>query len=158
MLFCSMQYIRAAKLIHKADPQSRPLVIIVSAHIVRSSVRTSVPTFHTKQNKFQAKTGETVGLAEWIIDDTCLGSFSFLVNSHQLSRTLSVVCPIPSAFCFFSATSRTWTSSIVSIRLSRASPFLSEKWQKLIVQTHMYNQCTLHVTNHNKYDLKYACI
>ena len=42
------------------------------------SVRTYVPTFQNlaKQNKFQAKTmfttGETVGLAEWIIDDTCL--------------------------------------------------------------------------------------
>ena len=58
-------------LIHEADPQqSRPVVIIVFAH-VRPSTR---PHF-SKQNKFHAKTmfatGETVGLAEWIIDDTC---------------------------------------------------------------------------------------
>ena len=55
--------------IHSADPQSRPVVIIVF-HM--SSVR---PHF-SKQNKFKAKTmfatGETVGLAEWIIDDTFL--------------------------------------------------------------------------------------
>ena len=34
-------------------------------------VRPSVRPDFSKQNKFQA-TGETVGLAEWIIDDTCL--------------------------------------------------------------------------------------
>ena len=44
----------------------------------RTSVRLSVPTFQNlaKQNKFKAKTtftnGVTVGLVEWIIDDTCL--------------------------------------------------------------------------------------
>ena len=59
-------------LIHSADPQSRPDNL---------SVRTSVPTFQNlaKQNKFQPKTkfttGETVGLAEWIIDDTNLSFF-----------------------------------------------------------------------------------
>ena len=62
------------KLIHEADPQSLLVVIIVSAHVVHPSVRPS-PLF-TKQNKFQANTmfatDETVGLAEWIIDDTCL--------------------------------------------------------------------------------------
>ena len=65
-------------LIHKADPQSRPVVIIVFAH-VPPYFRTSVSPFQNlaKLNKFQAKTmfstGETVGLAEWIID-TCLVS------------------------------------------------------------------------------------
>ena len=64
-------------MVHEAYPQSRPrpVVIIVSAHVVRSYVR-----LHFSQNKFQAKTmfatGETVGLAEWIIDDTCLVSIS----------------------------------------------------------------------------------
>ena len=57
-------------LIHSADPQSRPVWIIVFAH-----VRPSVRPFQNlaKQNIFQAKTmfttGETVGLADWIIDD-----------------------------------------------------------------------------------------
>ena len=49
-----------------------PVAIIVFAHVVCSYVR---PHF-SKQNKFKAKTmfatGKTVGLAEWIIDDTCL--------------------------------------------------------------------------------------
>ena len=63
------------ELIHEADPQSRPEVITVFAHVVRTSVR----IHFLKQNKFQAKTmfatGETLGLTEWIIDDTCLDVF-----------------------------------------------------------------------------------
>ena len=64
-------------MIHSADPQSGPVVITV-AHVVRPSVGPFVPTFQNlaKQNKFKVKTmfttGENVGLAEWIIDDTCL--------------------------------------------------------------------------------------
>ena len=65
---------RYAVLIHSANPQSRPVGIIVFAHVVRPSVRPSVRPHISKQNKFQAKTmvstGETLGLAEWIIDDT----------------------------------------------------------------------------------------
>ena len=71
-------------LIHEADPQSRPVVIIMFAHVVRSSVR---PHF-LKQNKFQVKTmfaiGKTVGLAEWIIDDTCFVSIVLAKNSRKL--------------------------------------------------------------------------
>ena len=71
------------KLIHEADPQTRPVVIIVYAHVARPSVS---PHF-SKQNKFQAKAmfanGETVGLAEWIIDDTCLVYFKALLVSYQ---------------------------------------------------------------------------
>ena len=55
-------------LIHEADPQSQQVVIIVFAHVVRSSVR----SHFSKQSKFQAKAMFTTGLAEWIIDDTCL--------------------------------------------------------------------------------------
>ena len=59
-------------LIHSADPQSRSVGIIVFAH-VRPSVR---PLFSksskTKQSENNVFPGETVGLAEWIIDDTCL--------------------------------------------------------------------------------------
>ena len=64
-------------MIHSADLQSRLVVIIVFTHVVRTSVRTCVSTFQnvTKQNKFQVKTilatGESVGLAKWIIDNTC---------------------------------------------------------------------------------------
>ena len=60
------------KLIHSANPQSRPVGIIVFAHVVRPSV----PTFQNLEKQNKAKpmfaTGETAGLAEWIIDDTCL--------------------------------------------------------------------------------------
>ena len=63
-------------LIHSANPQSRPIGIIVFAHVVRLSVRPSVPTFQNlaKLNKVKTMfpTGDTVGLAEWVIDDTCL--------------------------------------------------------------------------------------
>ena len=56
------------------DPLDRPTVragsIIVFAHVVRSYVR-PFGAHYSKQNKFKA-TGETVGLAEWIIDDACL--------------------------------------------------------------------------------------
>ena len=58
------------ELIHSADPQTRPVVIIIFAQI-------SVCTFQNiaKQTKRRVKimntTGGTVGLAEGIIDDTC---------------------------------------------------------------------------------------
>ena len=60
--------------IHSANPQSRPVVIIVFAHVVRSSVR---PHF-SKQKKTMFATGETVGLSERIIDDTGLVNCRFL--------------------------------------------------------------------------------
>ena len=70
------------QLIHSTAQQSRPVVIIVFTHVVRTSDRPYVdPTFQNqaKQNKYQVKTmfttGEIVGVAEWIIDDTCLVLF-----------------------------------------------------------------------------------
>ena len=92
------------KLIHEANPQSRPVGIIIFTHIVRSYVRSSSPLL--KQNKCQAKaifdTGETVGLAEWIIDDTCvlllMGFSCYIEQAWQMSINLSL-----------------WTSSIVDI-------------------------------------------
>ena len=50
------------------DPLGQPTVtigIIVFAHVVR-------PFVPTIQNLTMFATGETLGLAEWIIDDTCL--------------------------------------------------------------------------------------
>ena len=57
-------------LIHSANPKSQPVGIIVFAHVVRPS-----PLFKsskTKQQKTMFATGVTMGLAGWIIDDTCL--------------------------------------------------------------------------------------
>ena len=70
------------QLIHSADPQSQPVVIIV----VCRYVCTFVTTFQNlaKQNKVQAfTTGEIVGLAEWIIDDT---SIVFLFSAVSCSQ------------------------------------------------------------------------
>ena len=65
------------------DPLGQPKVmavgIIVFAHVVRPS-----PLFKsrkTKQQKTMFATGVTMGLAEWIIDDTCLLSCCFERNS-----------------------------------------------------------------------------
>ena len=61
-------------LIHSANPKSRPVGIIVFAHVVCSSVRPS-PLFKSRKTKLQKtmfSTGVTMGLAEWIIADTCL--------------------------------------------------------------------------------------
>ena len=67
-------------LIHSVNPQSRSVGIIVFAHVF---LRPSVHTFQNlaKQNKAKTMfaTGETVGLAEWIIDDTCLVN---IVNTY----------------------------------------------------------------------------
>ena len=60
-------------MIHEADPQSRPVVIIIFARGVCTSVRPHILNF-ANQSNFQAKiviaTGGTIGLAEWIIDGT----------------------------------------------------------------------------------------
>ena len=50
--------------------------------------RPSVPTFHNLAKQNEAKTmfaaGETVGLAEWLIDDTCLICIISVTNELQL--------------------------------------------------------------------------
>ena len=63
-----------------------------------SPIRLSIRPHFSKQNKFQAKTmfaiGETVALAEWIIDNTCLvfdviGALSHLIKLQQkLAKTM----------------------------------------------------------------------
>ena len=51
----------------------------------------------SKQNKFQAKTmfttGETVGMAEWIIDDTCLVStlILYLFSNYTICETDAII-------------------------------------------------------------------
>ena len=74
-------------MIHSADPQSRPVVIIIFAHVVRSFVRPSVrPLFKsstTKQQKIMVATGGTVGLVEWFIDDSCLVIIFFTGGSSE---------------------------------------------------------------------------
>ena len=66
------------------DPRGRPTVTAGSDHCFCTCRHFS------KQNKFKAKTmfatGETVGQAEWIIDDTCLVIYSFtMVSTYNLS-------------------------------------------------------------------------
>ena len=86
------------------DPRGRPIVTAGRDHCfctcrphIRPSYRTSVRPHFSKQNKLQAKTmfatGQTVGLAEWIIDDTCLvnklSRFNNLVNLKLQRLTYS---------------------------------------------------------------------
>ena len=63
------------RLIHSPNPKSRLVGIIFF------SVRPSVPTFQILQNKITENnvryTDMTMGLAEWIIDDTCLVCSTF---------------------------------------------------------------------------------
>ena len=72
------------------DPLGRPTVtrpvgIIVFAHVLRSYLR-NVPKNLVKQYKVKTMfpTGETAGLVEWIIDDTCL-VFTMLLFKHNIS-------------------------------------------------------------------------
>ena len=79
------------KLIHSADPQSRLVGIIVFAHVVRPSV----PTFQNlaKQNKAKTifATGETMGMAEWIMMTPRLFFFPYLIVSLSRDFFLSGV-------------------------------------------------------------------
>ena len=82
-LASSKHYFRL-KLFHSANPQSRSVVIIVFTHVVSPS-----PLFKyskTKQQKTMVVTGDTMGLAEWIIDGTCLLCF-VLLDFEKWERT-----------------------------------------------------------------------
>ena len=62
------------------DPLGPPTVPPVGIIVFTIVVRSSVHSFQNiaKQNKVKTMiaTGKTVGLAEWIIDDTCLVTFN----------------------------------------------------------------------------------
>ena len=55
-------------LIHSADPQSDPVMITIITRVVRLSIR----IFKIKLNKANLHCLSNCGLAEWIIDDSCL--------------------------------------------------------------------------------------
>ena len=65
------------------DPRGRPTFTAIRDHCF-CTCGPFVRPHYSKENKFQAKhmfaTGETVGLAEWIIDDTCLVSGIFVCS------------------------------------------------------------------------------
>ena len=70
---------------HEADPQSRSIVIIVFSHVVHSYVRTS-PLYKTKQISSENNVRywrNCGGLAEWIIDDTGLVIYYYIVFISQ---------------------------------------------------------------------------
>ena len=76
------------------DPLGQPTFTAGSAHYVRTwcpSVRPS-PLFKsskTNEQKTMVATGEAVGLAEWIIDDTCLVENTFVVMVGISTNTAS---------------------------------------------------------------------
>ena len=74
----------------------------------------------SKQNKFQMRTmfatGETVGLAEWIIDDTC---FVFFVPVEPFSEKFGTIsAPGNSLFLMWRrlVSYQTWNSEVTLIR------------------------------------------
>ena len=84
----------ALLLIHEAEPQSRPGVITISASGVCTSVRPNFSKSHKKHFQIRRVTvsGKTVGLAEWIINVTCLVDF-FTRPFYPFSISLhSVLC------------------------------------------------------------------
>ena len=67
--------------IHSANPKSWPVGIIVCARVFRPSAL--FKSRKTKQQKTMFATGVTMGLAEWIIDDTCLVNICFNIIFSQ---------------------------------------------------------------------------
>ena len=79
-------------LIHSANPQLRPVLIIVFTHVVCPSV----PTFQNlaKQHKLRQCSLQVrmwVRLAEWIIADTCL-VYSFIFGKVEKSFAILYFC------------------------------------------------------------------
>ena len=76
------------KLNHLADPQSRPVVIIIFTGFARMSIRTSSLFKILQKTKLHMEimiaTGGTVGLAEGIFDDTCLLFKIFIPYKYYL--------------------------------------------------------------------------
>ena len=110
-----------AILIHSAYPQSRLVVIIVFTHVIRPSV----PTFQNlaRQNKFQVKTmfttGETVDLAEWINDDTCLVLFLFsLWVNWRISWRIRAITATEKVITWWAATA--WLELHKHLKLRQA--------------------------------------
>ena len=60
-------------LIHKTGPQSRPVMIKIFTHVIRPSVHT----------RAKITASRTVGLAKWIIDNSCLLWFLLLINGKR---------------------------------------------------------------------------
>ena len=79
------------------QPKSRPVGIIVFAHVVRPS-----PLFKsrkTKQQKTMFATGVTIDLAEWIINDTCIVINIFA--KHMYMSTSQTIWKIPALRLLF---------------------------------------------------------
>ena len=75
-------------LIHSTNPQSLRVGIIVFAHVVRPSVC----TFQIQPNKATGNNvsywRDSVGLAEWIMDDACLVSIYFFFADRFSEGTI----------------------------------------------------------------------
>ena len=98
------------------DPLSQPKVTAgrdnLFSHML--SVRTS-PFFKsskTKQQKTMVATFETVGLAEWIIDDTCLVTIAFINCDREMLNNVNFLWS--SLECLF-----LWNITIRLISLSK---------------------------------------
>ena len=102
--------------INEAEPQSRPVVLTVFTHIVHPSTLFKTNIVYSEKNVHYT-TGETVGLAEWIIDYICLVSY-FLVTNLVLARHGLDPRDLPSLRVFSS--SRSDVDHCVVLQLVRA--------------------------------------
>ena len=70
-------------MIHSANPQSRPVGIIVFVHVVPPS-----PCFKSRKNN---AADETVGLAEWIIVYNAAAA-SLITSAHLVMKNFGSFC------------------------------------------------------------------
>ena len=93
-----------------SDPLGRPTVMAGGDHCFRTCC--SFISLGQKQNKFQAKatltTSETVGLAEWIIDDTCL--------VHDILQD-TIIFHFPNVWFHVPFESEDWKTSLHTIKM-----------------------------------------
>ena len=70
----------------RGRPQSRPVVITIFTQSVRQSVRPSVRPSQNFKIKRQSLPARDCGLAEWIIDDSCLVQVHNFVSDTEIIR------------------------------------------------------------------------
>ena len=88
-----LKFFTVTLLIHEADPQSQPAVIIVSAHVVRPSV-----PFSTKQKPISSENNVRYwqDCGSWIIDDACLVSYmSYVCEKTYIWEEIHKISTLP---------------------------------------------------------------
>ena len=135
------------------DPLGRPTILAGSDHYyctccpsvrpyVRSSVRPS-PLFKfskTKQQKIMVATGGTVGLVEWIFDDSCLVIHNF--ERKKTAKNFLLKCPAvdslcPATPCFLAPLPSDMSDNFFYVNEDQVQCLLHKLWSKNI-EFHTY--------------------